>query len=183
MIFEITQDYQIFVPLMVANLLSFAISRRYQPVPIYSALLEQEGIHLTPGPGDDATGPWNAGDLARRAPGIPAGASVDGVWRVAEESGRAVLLVTSPEQPPRLVAVAQLAAARLDGQGASPVSELALQPAQTIRHDAAAAEVMGHLSRGARLIAIVDDDGTVLGGISAEDVVQQLGTRGTAGAH
>jgi CIC family chloride channel protein len=46
MIFEITQDYQILVPLMVANLLSFTISRRLQPTPIYHALLEQDGIHL-----------------------------------------------------------------------------------------------------------------------------------------
>jgi CIC family chloride channel protein len=46
MIFEITQDYQIIVPLMVANLLSFVISRRYQPVPIYHALLRQDGVHL-----------------------------------------------------------------------------------------------------------------------------------------
>jgi CIC family chloride channel protein len=42
MIFEITQDYQILVPLMVANLLSFAISRRYQAVPVYEALLRQD---------------------------------------------------------------------------------------------------------------------------------------------
>jgi len=46
MIFEITQDYQILVPLMVANLLSFVISRHYQPVPVYHALLLQDGIHL-----------------------------------------------------------------------------------------------------------------------------------------
>jgi len=46
MIFEITQDYQILVPLMVANLLSFVISQRYQPVPVYHALLEQDGVHL-----------------------------------------------------------------------------------------------------------------------------------------
>ena len=46
MIFEITQDYQILVPLMVANLLSFMISRRLQPVPIYHALLRQDGIEL-----------------------------------------------------------------------------------------------------------------------------------------
>jgi CIC family chloride channel protein len=44
MIFEITQDYQILVPLMVANLLSFYISRRYQEMPIYHALLAQDGI-------------------------------------------------------------------------------------------------------------------------------------------
>jgi CIC family chloride channel protein len=46
MIFELTQDYQILVPLMVANLLSFAISRRFQPSTIYHALLEQDGVHL-----------------------------------------------------------------------------------------------------------------------------------------
>jgi CIC family chloride channel protein len=49
MIFEITQDYQILVPLMVANMLSLWISRRYQREPIYHALLAQDGIHL-PGP-------------------------------------------------------------------------------------------------------------------------------------
>ena len=46
MIFEITQDYQILVPLMVANMLSFMISRRYQPVPVYHALLPQDSVHL-----------------------------------------------------------------------------------------------------------------------------------------
>ena len=53
MIFEITQDYQILVPLMVANMLSFAISRRFQPVPLYHALLHQDGIHL-PSPATQA---------------------------------------------------------------------------------------------------------------------------------
>jgi CIC family chloride channel protein len=50
MIFEITQDYQILVPLMVANLLSFVISRRFQTLTIYHALLEQDGVHLPPTP-------------------------------------------------------------------------------------------------------------------------------------
>lgn len=49
MIFELTQDYQILVPLMIANMLSFLISKRYQPKPIYHALLDQDHIHL-PGP-------------------------------------------------------------------------------------------------------------------------------------
>jgi CIC family chloride channel protein len=44
MIFEITQDYQILVPLMIANLLSFRLSARYQEYPIYDALLRQDGI-------------------------------------------------------------------------------------------------------------------------------------------
>jgi CIC family chloride channel protein len=46
MIFEITQDYQILVPLMVANLLSFVVSRHFQPMPVYHALLHQDNVHL-----------------------------------------------------------------------------------------------------------------------------------------
>ena len=49
MIFELTQDYQILVPLMIANMLSFAISKRFQKKPVYHALLEQNHIYL-PGP-------------------------------------------------------------------------------------------------------------------------------------
>jgi CIC family chloride channel protein len=52
MIFEITQDYQILVPLMLANMLSLTISRRYQPVPVYHALLRQDNVHLPGTPVD-----------------------------------------------------------------------------------------------------------------------------------
>jgi CIC family chloride channel protein len=63
MIFELTQDYQILVPLMVANLLAYAIATRFQPKPIYHALLEQDGIHL-PGPASRfAAGTSRAGDI------------------------------------------------------------------------------------------------------------------------
>jgi CIC family chloride channel protein len=46
MIFELTRDYAIVVPLMIANMVSFAISRRFQRTPIYEALALQDGIHL-----------------------------------------------------------------------------------------------------------------------------------------
>jgi CIC family chloride channel protein len=49
MVFEITQDYQILVPLMVANLLSFAISRHYQPMTVYHAFLAQDGVEIPGG--------------------------------------------------------------------------------------------------------------------------------------
>jgi CIC family chloride channel protein len=47
MIFELTQDYQILVPLMVANMISLLISKHFQPTPVYQALLEQNGIYLS----------------------------------------------------------------------------------------------------------------------------------------
>jgi CIC family chloride channel protein len=48
MIFEITRDYSIIVPVMIANLLSYFISQHLQPDPVYEALLHQEGIELPP---------------------------------------------------------------------------------------------------------------------------------------
>jgi CIC family chloride channel protein len=49
MIFETTHDYAVIVPLMISNMVSFFISSRMQPEPIYEALAIQDGIHL-PGP-------------------------------------------------------------------------------------------------------------------------------------
>jgi CIC family chloride channel protein len=49
MIFELTRDYSIIVPLMISNLISFFISYRLQREPIYEALALQEGVHLPTG--------------------------------------------------------------------------------------------------------------------------------------
>jgi CIC family chloride channel protein len=49
MIFEMTQDYAVIVPLMIANLVSLFVASRLQHDPIYEALAVQDGIHL-PGP-------------------------------------------------------------------------------------------------------------------------------------
>jgi CIC family chloride channel protein len=46
MIFELTRDYTIIVPLMIANLISFFISYKLQEEPIYEALAHQDGVHL-----------------------------------------------------------------------------------------------------------------------------------------
>jgi CIC family chloride channel protein len=46
MIFETTRDYAVIVPLMISNLVSFFVSSRLQPQPIYEVLAHQDGIHL-----------------------------------------------------------------------------------------------------------------------------------------
>ncbi len=52
MIFEITRDYSIIVPLMIANLTSYFISSRLQKKPIYQALMHQDGIEVPTPPRD-----------------------------------------------------------------------------------------------------------------------------------
>jgi CIC family chloride channel protein len=49
MIFEVTRDYTIIVPLMISNLIAFFISQHFQREPIYEALARQDGMHLPTG--------------------------------------------------------------------------------------------------------------------------------------
>lgn len=45
-IFEMTDGYGLVLPLMIANTVAYMLARRSRPVPIYEALLEQDGLHL-----------------------------------------------------------------------------------------------------------------------------------------
>ena len=45
-IFELTGDYALILPIMAANLSSYAIANKLRRVPIYEALLLQDGINL-----------------------------------------------------------------------------------------------------------------------------------------
>jgi CIC family chloride channel protein len=103
MIFEITRDYTIIVPLMISNLIAFFISQRLQPEPIYEALASQEGVHLpTAHPGPTAER-MQVRQTMRLAPDVlPADLPVEAAlhrlkngltdggidaWPVADESG------------------------------------------------------------------------------------------------
>ena len=126
MIFEITQDYQIIVPLMVANLLSLAISRRFQPMPVYEALLRQDEIHLPSAVVRDRGG-RAARDVMNAQPIFLSGdLSIDTAWRsVQEDAGRRAHLVGRADHLIGVVTFAQLADAYGDGFGSRPVSTIA----------------------------------------------------------
>lgn len=74
MIFELTRDYTIIVPLMLSNLLAFYVSHRLQRVPIYEALALQDGVHL---PSREQRGHGQARRVSKVMQPVPAGASPD----------------------------------------------------------------------------------------------------------
>ena len=45
-IFEMTGDYAIILPLMISNVISYTVAARLDPVPIYDALLRQDGVPM-----------------------------------------------------------------------------------------------------------------------------------------
>ncbi len=74
MIFEITRDYTIIVPLMISNMIAFYISRRLQPVPIYEALQAQDNIHLPTRESNEASAHLLVTQVMKPAPaGFPQG--------------------------------------------------------------------------------------------------------------
>jgi CIC family chloride channel protein len=86
MIFEMTRDYSIIVPLMIANLVSFFISRQLQPEPIYEALALQEGVHLPESASREHVLGIRVGDIAdRAAPLLAVGADLGQARTFLEE--------------------------------------------------------------------------------------------------
>lgn len=125
MIFELTQDYQILVPLMIANMVAFAISRHYQPVPIYHALLHQEGVHLPVPPTRAAGATLQAGDvMTRDVTFIPQESSVGDCWKQVAENDAKAFLVGSADLLAGLVTRQSIEEAVRSGRSSEPVASL-----------------------------------------------------------
>lgn len=125
MIFEVTRNYTIIVPLMVSNLIAFYISQRLQHEPIYEALARQDGLHLPTGefrrmarqfrvsvalqPGPQPLDGRISIEEARRR-------TIDGAfdsWPVVDDDG-----LTG------MVRIREISAAVADGHGAAPLASL-----------------------------------------------------------
>jgi CIC family chloride channel protein len=136
MIFEITRDYAIVVPVMIANLLAYLVSQGLQREPIYEALLHQDHLYLPPT--RSRAGILTVSQVARPAAGaLAAGDRVaDGVlpaalgslvpldrapnaWPVVGQDGRLLGMVTR----------AQLEQRRQAGPGGATLGELLPGPA------------------------------------------------------
>ena len=68
MIFELTRDYTIIVPLMISNAIAYFISQKLQPEAIYDALARQDGVHLPSAHAHGPSGPGNMKLVMRAAP-------------------------------------------------------------------------------------------------------------------
>jgi tetratricopeptide (TPR) repeat protein/CBS domain-containing protein len=93
MIFEMTRDYSIIVPLMISNLISFYISYRLQREPIYEALQHQDGIHLPAGARDRQGMPVVWAALAPAEHVFPDSATVEEAARSLDEERNAAPVV------------------------------------------------------------------------------------------
>ena len=129
MIFEVTRDYSIIVPLMISNLISFFISRRLQPDAIYEALSRQDGIHL-PASGADAvhSAPRVVDAMLSDAGFIDPQATVQEALDRIRSLGVHAWPVAGGRQLLGMVTASHLESASDDGAACRPVSEVVEPP-------------------------------------------------------
>jgi CIC family chloride channel protein len=156
MIFEITQDYQILVPLMVANLLSFVISRRYQAVPIYHALLHQDGVHLPSVSAPTSRSVKTARHvMSEDMSFIPADTAVIDAWQWALHHDSAAYLVGTRDHLVGLVTHQQLDRWRSSDQASGPIAAVVEEPFVHAHPDHPIDVVLDRLSESGGLLPVV----------------------------
>jgi tetratricopeptide (TPR) repeat protein len=127
MIFEITRDYSIIVPLMIANLLSYFISSRLQEEPIYEALQHQDGVHLPSGARAREDLITVAHALKSETHALPASLTVAQALASAD-SERAIWPVTDEIGLRGMIARGELEAAAGSGFGEQMLGDLVPDP-------------------------------------------------------
>lgn len=185
MIFEITQDYQIFVPLMIANMLAFWISRRYQPEPVYHALLKQDHVHLPGALVRQAVGAWRAGDVMTRevrfvGPEVTASSAL----AVASELGLPCVLVGTRDGLTGLVSRERLSSEVAAGRADQPVSGLVSEDWAHVHPDHAIDVVLDRFGRNPGALPVLSrtDAETVEGVITTDTLMRVFGAKRAARA-
>lgn len=119
MVFETSASYVIILPVMIANTISYFISRRLHPVPFFTMLARQEGIDLPSAEEYRSAEILRVEDAMRP---VPEGMQLDGVPAIYPDlpmdtalrllAAHAVLCVTSRNKPREPIGVLTLEDAR-----------------------------------------------------------------------
>jgi chloride channel protein, CIC family len=176
MIFELTQDYQILVPLMIANMLSFLISKRYQDKPVYHALLDQDHVHL-PGPlSRIPMAVWRATDLMTRDYKLlPEHTSVQQAARILSSGKNNCLLVGHDRVLVGSVIRSDIDAAVQLGRGQDSVGSLANTLPDHVHPDHSFDVVVQRLRRSGGCLPVVSrGDVHRLEGVITRDVLMEF---------
>jgi CIC family chloride channel protein len=180
MIFEITQDYQILVPLMVANLISYLMSRRFQPTPVYHALLQQDRVHLPSPATRIAAASWTAADvMGSDVSLISPETTVQDIWDVSRGDGAPAFLIGRPGQLIGTLNAQQLAAAAASGHLSDTVGSLLDADIVHAHPDHPSETVLERLAQTGGILPVVsrDDAQHVLGVVTFPHIMQFMRKR------
>jgi CBS domain-containing protein len=141
---------------MVANLLSLVISRRFQRVPVYEALLQQDEIHI-PVSTVRESGGWTARDVMEPPTAFLSGdMSIDAARSVAGSGDRYAYLVGSNDRLLGVVTTQQLMDASEAGRGHEALGAYVNSSFVHVHDDHPIDVVLARLSQSPALLPVVD---------------------------
>jgi CIC family chloride channel protein len=176
-IFEMTGGYGLVLPLMLANMTSYALTRRWRPTPVYDALLEQDGVVLPQAsprahPLDQLT---VADAMTSPAVSAIADETVQAALERVGSRNYSVLPMTSEVGDlAGIVSVARLRTARASGDGEAVLSGF-VETAHLVRSDAPLIRSVVEMNdAGVRQFIVVDhaEGKRVVGVIAVSDFVR-----------
>ncbi len=159
-IFEMTGGYGLILPLMLANMTSYALTRHWRPIPIYDALLEQDGVVLQHGtprahPLEQLT---VAEAMSTPVTSVEANQTVGGALAVVRDRPFALLPVLGEAgELVGVVRVARLRTAAATGQEGAPLGAF-IEPAHSVPADAPLIRAVVRMNEaGVRQSVVVDN--------------------------
>ena len=173
MIFELTQDYQILVPLMIANMLSFAISRRFQPKPVYHALLEQNHIYLPTA--ENRLAAWKAQNImSRDVVLIPEDMTVNEVWKSIPGSKANTFLIGHSDHLAGTVSREDMERAIEAGHGSHSIGSLAAGQFDYLHPDQPLELALERFGTTSDVLPVVSRAGRRVEGVITLDTILQF---------
>jgi len=182
-IVEMTGGYSLILPLMIANMLAYGIARHYRPVPIYDALLAQDGIDLHQRPIASALSGVRVADVpldtrpyASFEPGTPLESLLAGL---SSPERQEVFPVISAGKVVGIVTLADLVSLAANPQLGDLVKAADLmRPVPTVtREDELRLAFEGMLANGVREMPVTDEDGRLLGFVDETSIAHACAKR------
>ncbi|HPF62515.1 MAG TPA: chloride channel protein, partial [Gemmatimonadales bacterium] len=181
MVFEMTDDYAIMLPLMLTTAIAMVVTRRLQPDNLYSGWLRRRGINLEHGVDRDLLAGLTVADaIDRSAIVVQAGDPVDGLIRRFAFADQTVYPVVDERR--RLLGVVTLRSLGLLAQGEQPpdpglTARDVAAPTEALTLDVTLLEVVRRLgAQGIAALPVVDAPSSrVLGTIGRAGILARYG--------
>jgi CIC family chloride channel protein len=160
-VFEMTNDYAIVLPLMLATVIAYAVARRIEPDSLYSGWLRRKGEHIEHGAVQDVLAGIRVRDALEPNPQvIGEGATVAQLMEHLDQAGQTEFPVVDGEARLRgMITVAELARVARDPGGLGPLVVAAdiAQASESVGPDDSLGDAIRRMGvRGAAALPVVD---------------------------
>lgn len=175
MIFEVTQDYQIMLPVMIANMISYAVAGVLHNEPLFDVLARQDGIRLPRKEDRQLQILTNAEAMKQPAIVLDAREPVSNALARIPPSGTEAFVVTDDGALAGVVTRTSLRQATAGQNASAPVGQIAVLREQYLAYpDESLALSLEKLRQGAVLLPVVSrlQPDRVLGVVEASDVLR-----------